>query len=73
VISNDVSVDDPIAYLNSYNTNDIRACGICGLPTVVQYAQTHCVVCHKLLCTACQDLGHVHNFGPPFGAEPIDF
>ena len=72
-IMDDVAVGDPIAYLNSYGMpDDVRDCEVCGLPTIVTLALTFCVTCHKLLCVTCQD-GHAHNFGAPFGSEPIDF
>lgn len=49
----------------------VRQCGVCGLPTITEYAETYCMICHQLVCATCR-LGHDHNFGPPFGMRPID-
>lgn len=69
----EVRVSERIASNLAFSRPDsIRSCEVCGSPTIVQFVQTFCMVCHKLICVTCQG-GHVHNLGPLVGMPPIDF
>lgn len=54
----EIDPEAPDVIVTEYN--DVQPCGICGLPTITEFAVTYCTTCHALLCATCRD-NHQHK------------